>query len=106
MLDMRDILFKAKRLDNREWVEGYVGWKGKDTEFEECNIMQSTLNTNASPFVYPFYFTDIPVDSSTVCEYTGRNDKTGRKIFDRDILEYEYSDGSKLRYMVCWMGSG
>lgn len=93
-INLREILFKAKRLDNGEWVEGYVGYKGKGTEFEECHIMQSTFSETASPFAYPFYFTDIQVDPSTVCQYTGLNDKNGNKIFDWDKCRFFMENGS------------
>lgn len=94
---MREILFKATRTDNGEWVEGYVGWKGKDTEFEECNIMQSTLDTNCSDIVYPFYFTDIRVDPATICQYSGKqifqNENTATKqpvwpvkVWENDLI--------------------
>mgnify|MGYP000195169612 FL=1 len=71
---MREILFKAKRLDNGEWVEGYyIGPIGVLDVHEICDVHDIT-----GPRV--------EVDPSTVCEWTGLIDRDGTKVFEGDRL--------------------
>lgn len=86
-------LFKAKRIDNGEWVQGYLYgiW-------EKRYILWGMTN-------------DIPnmieVDQSTICQCTCLKDKNGKLIWENDILDgftYPYmSDGVHNYYVeVCW----
>lgn len=82
----RKILFKAKRLDNGEWVEGdlYHNVRG----FECCIGQQEKKDV----FVYP-------VDPSSVCQYTGLKDKEGMNIFEGDLL---YDEDSGIVSVIKW----
>ena len=86
---MREILFRGKRKDNGEWVEGYYARKGVDKDTFKHFICVMTFNVNGNTYSSMFYLTDIEVIPETVGQYTGMTDKNGKKVFEGDIVKVE-----------------
>ena len=79
---MREILFKAKRIDNGEWVEGFLI---KDLHREEWYI--------GYLFGGGAHDTDVAqIDPDTLCQYTGLADKNGQKIWENDVVKYHFGN--------------
>lgn len=90
---MREILFKAKRLDNSEWVEGYYIYHIKRTpcvfgdsvkpEDEQHVIMCDGFSDWNMPRDTVYY----DIDPETLCQYTGLTDKAKNKAFENSIIK-------------------
>lgn len=78
----RKILFKAKRLDNGDWVEGYFYQECNNTYIIEDRQSESMLNRNEA----------VLVDPSTVCQFTGLKDCKGKEVWEGDILSNVTND--------------
>ena len=109
----REIIFKAKRKDNGEWVEGYyrrIPCMGLHGHY----IMPQNPKNRLEQY---------EIDPDTLCQYTGLTGKNGRKIWENDIcdrkekypeivtynkgdwqLDYSYVFGKEMHTDACNLG--
>lgn len=80
----REILFRGKRVDNGQWVEGSL--IGEDV------IVGNIVDFEEDYFTTEFWYR---VDPETVGQFTGRYDKNDKEIFERDIVVNKNIHGKK-----------
>lgn len=76
-MKIENIKFKAKRLDNGEWIKGYFYEENDNTYIIENRQEESKLNRNIT----------YQVDPATVCQFTGFTDCEGKEIWEGDLLQ-------------------
>ena len=105
---MREILFRAKRIDNGEWIAGFYSQLPKPslgatiiTNGDLCAedvsdyiiVNESKQHSNFSNG-YPLEVVECEyyeIDTETLCQYTGLTDKDGKRIWENDIVRIENS---------------
>ena len=78
-------LYKAKRLDNGEWVQGYLIYSFTGvpiivTEYDHILML----------------VTRYEVDPKTICQCTGLKDKNSKLIWENDIMKYQWDGKTKI----------
>lgn len=86
---MRQIKFKAKCLDNGEWVEGYFYKECDNTYIIKDRQSDSMLNRNET----------ILVDPSSVLLFTGLTDCEGNEVWEGDLLQSQITESI---YEIVW----
>lgn len=94
-------LFRGKRIDNGEWVHGYLF----DDGFENGRVFiggiviekyNGTACDDWNVTGINFY----EIDPNTICQCTGLKDKNGNLIWENDIVSY--CDCTKEDYVISW----
>lgn len=103
---MREILFRAKRLDNSEWVEGYyvkhlpyTPCCGHGDEEIERDTLHVIVQDGFSDWNMPRNTVNFKINHKTLGQYTGLKDSEGTKIFDGDVINGNYDHSHVIKFI-------
>ena len=101
-------LYRAKRTDNGEWVQGNLiqscdatdGWESIIIPVKNSNMFTKHIGHGYGNLGFENWYR---VNPSTICQCTGLKDKNGKLIWENDIVSYwdSYSTENGLAEADC-----
>ena len=82
-MKLQNIKYKAKRLDNGEWIYG--------------SLIRSTAGIKKRAYIVDAFssmcdYSVVGIEPSSICQFTGLTDSKGNEIWEGDIAECEIYD--------------
>lgn len=100
----REILFRGKRVNNSEWVYGYLTMCTDGSCYIATEIERNVIRYVKGKPSYVFTRIEYEVDPETVGQYTGITIK-GEKLFEHDQIRFREAETDDWEYgTVVWCG--
>lgn len=104
---MRDSLFRAKRLDDGAWIEGFY-YKMNETTYAFADDYEKNpvpthhyiIFERMTDWGLPNQMYRVEVDPETVCQHIGLTDGRGRR-YENDIFQADNGDCIQI-YIIVW----
>lgn len=100
----REVIFRGKRIDNRDWVYGYYCFRRKRRGAFGQTITE--LDHDAH-YIVNVMGESIEVEPATVGQFTGLSTRFGNRIYEHDIVKhYDSADFGDYEHYdvghICW----
>lgn len=102
-------LYKAKQLENKEWITGYIYdctplYCFKE-DYKKMPQEMYILKPGFADWGMPRPMEQYKIDPKTVCRYTGYLDTNNKRIFQNDIIRFSSSTGHIFHEDLIWFNN-